>query len=94
MSEFKVIYKLAQNWDAEELSIPWAEGCPLVVEKMQVARNVETGEAYFQAKLQNISDREVLSYKAVFTCFYEDGTEEQNPLKRLMQILLLADMRK
>lgn len=83
MTEFKVIYKLAQNWDAEELSIPWAEGCPLAVEKMQVARNVETGEAYFQAKLKNISDREVLSYKAVFTCFYEDGTEEQKPVETL-----------
>ena len=83
MAEFKVIYKLTQDWDAEELSIPWAEGCPLAVEKMQVARNVETGEAYFQAKLKNISDREVLSYKALFTCCYEDGTEEQKPVETL-----------
>lgn len=83
MAEFKVIYKLTQDWGAEELSIPWAEGCPLAVEKMQVARNVETGEAYFQAKLKNISDREVLSYKAVFICCYEDGTEEQKPVEAL-----------
>ena len=83
MAEFKVIYKLTQDWDAEEISIPWAEGCPLAVEKMQVARNVETGEAYFQAKLKNISDREVLSYKALFTCCYEDGTEEQKPVETL-----------
>ena len=83
MAEFKEIYKLTQDWDAEELSIPWAEGCPLAVEKMQVARNVETGEAYFQAKLKNISDREVLSYKALFTCCYEDGTEEQKPVETL-----------
>lgn len=83
MAEFKVIYKLTQDWGAEELSIPWAEGCPLAVEKMQVARNVETGEAYFQAKLKNISDREVLSYKALFTCCYEDGTEEQKPVETL-----------
>lgn len=83
MAEFKVIYKLTQDWSAEELSIPWAEGCPLAVEKMQIARNVETGEAYFQAKLKNISDREVLSYKAVFICCYEDGTEEQKPVEAL-----------
>lgn len=83
MAEFKVIFRLDQDWDARELPIPWAEGCPLAVEKMQVARNVETGEAYFQAKLRNVSDREVFSYKAVFTCSYEDGTEEQKPVETL-----------
>ena len=83
MAEFKVIYKLVQDWDAEELSIPWAEGCPLAVEKMQISRNIDTGEAYFQAKLKNISDCEVLSYKAAFSCFFEEGEKEEEPLAKL-----------
>ncbi len=83
MAEFKVIYKLVQDWDAEELSIPWAEGCPLAVEKMQISRNIDTGEAYFQAKLKNISDCEVLSYKAAFSCFFEEGEKEEESFAKL-----------
>lgn len=83
MAGYKVIFKLEQDWNREELSIPWAEGCPLAVEKMQISRNVDTGEAYFQAKLKNISDREVLSYKAAFSCLFEEGEKEGESLVKL-----------
>lgn len=79
MAGYKVIFKREQDWSKEELPIPWAEGCPLTVEKMQVSRNIDTGEAYFQAKMKNISDREVLSYRAVFSCSFEEGIGEEKP---------------
>ena len=83
MANFKIIFKVEQDWGKEELPIPWAEGCPLAVEKMQISRNTETGEAYFQAKLKNISDREVLSYRANFSCSFEEGEDEEKPVAKL-----------
>ncbi len=56
--------------------ITWEPGCPLLFETIQVARSVETGKAFLQAKLTNLTAGEVASYHARFIVAYRDGSTQ------------------
>ena len=59
MANYKVI--LRQSVDQDDNF--WEPGCPLIVETLQVSRNTETGEAYLQVKIKNLSAQTIDVYK-------------------------------
>lgn len=75
MADFKVIYRVDTTQEIND-EITWEPGCPLLFEAIQVSRNTETGQAFLQGKLRNISDQLVQSFKALITVEYEDGNTE------------------
>ena len=81
MSGFKVVYRIDPTDDTPEIT--WEEGCPLLLDALQIARNVDTGEAYIQTRFLNISSEKINSFKVTITVVYGDGSEENlclNPL--------------
>lgn len=74
MSDYKVVFRA----DAEnaENGITWEPGCPLMLEAIQVSRNTETGEAFLQAKVRNLTDKTIESFKMKLSCTYQDGSSE------------------
>lgn len=81
MSGFKVVYRIDPTDDTPEIT--WEEGCPLLLDALQIARNTDTGEAYVQTRFLNISDEKINSFKVTITVVYGDGSEENlclNPL--------------
>ena len=81
MSGFKVVYRIDSTDDTPEIT--WEEGCPLLLDALQIARNTDTGEAYVQTRFLNISGEKINSFKVAITVVYGDGSEENlclNPL--------------
>ena len=81
MSGFKVVYRIDPTDDTPEIT--WEEGCPLLLDALQIARNTDTGEAYVQTRFLNISGEKINSFKVTITVVYGDGSEENlclNPL--------------
>lgn len=81
MSGFKVVYRIDPTDDTPEIT--WEEGCPLLLDALQIARNTDTGEAYVQTRFLNISGEKINSFKVTITVVYGDGSEESlclNPL--------------
>lgn len=81
MSGFKVVYRIDPTDDTPEIT--WEEGCPLLLDALQIARNTDTGEAYIQTRFLNISGEKINSFKVTITVVYGDGSEESlclNPL--------------
>ena len=81
MSGFKVVYRIGPTDDTPEIT--WEEGCPLLLDALQIARNTDTGEAYIQTRFLNISGEKINSFKVTITVVYGDGSEESlclNPL--------------
>lgn len=81
MSGFKVVYRIDPTDDTPEIT--WEEGCPLLLDALQIARNTDTGEAYIQTRFLNISGEIINSFKVTITVVYGDGSEESlclNPL--------------
>lgn len=81
MSGFKVVYRIDPTDDTPEIT--WEEGCPLLLDALQIARNTDTGEAYIQTRFLNISGEKINSFKVTITVVYGDGSEENlclNPL--------------
>lgn len=81
MSGFKVVYRIDSTDDTPEIT--WEEGCPLLLDALQIARNTDTGEAYIQTRFLNISGEKINSFKVTITVVYGDGSEENlclNPL--------------
>lgn len=76
MSSYKVVFRSDLEKQGDSCPIRWEEGCPIVFEAVQVSRNTENGEAFLQAKVRNVSDGEVSSFKASARCCFEDGSEE------------------
>lgn len=75
MSDYKVVFREdSQNDNA--IGIMWEENCPILIEAIQVSRNVQTGEAYLQLKFRNIGSEEVCSFKATATATFENGESE------------------
>lgn len=82
MADFKIAYRVDATTGTEG-GLTWEEGCPLLIEAIQVSRDVDTGEAYLQGKLTNLSGQVVQSLKTVIVVAYGDGsaeTVEFNPL--------------
>ena len=81
MSGFKVVYRIDPTDDTPEIT--WEEGCPLLLDALQIARNTDTGEAYVQTRFLNISGEKINSFKVTITVVYGDESEENlclNPL--------------
>lgn len=81
MSGFKVVYRIDPTDDTPEIT--WEEGCPLLLDALQIARNTDTGDAYVQTRFLNISGEKINSFKVTITVVYGDGSEENlclNPL--------------
>lgn len=81
MSGFKIVYRIDPTDDTPEIT--WEEGCPLLLDALQIARNTDTGEAYIQTRFLNISGEKINSFKVTITVAYGDGSEESlclNPL--------------
>lgn len=81
MANYKVIFKATSN----EPGAPthWEPGCPLLIKAVQVARDTQTGDAYLQLKLWNLTDKTIGSFVLKAEITYQDGTRETvevNPL--------------
>ncbi len=79
MANYKVI--LRQSLDQENSF--WEPGCPLIAEALQVSRNTETGEAYLQVKIKNVSGRTVSSFHATFTVSFNQQEDQIIEVKKL-----------
>ncbi len=70
MANYKIIFKL------QKPEIPWEPGCPIMLTALQVSRNSETSEAWFQVKALNVSDSFIGSIFGELKIGYSDGIEE------------------
>lgn len=57
MASYKVIVRKSQKADDDLPS--WQQGCPILVDAIQVSRNTETGKAFVQSRIRNISDKTI-----------------------------------
>lgn len=76
-------YKVIVRKDIHNGDALWEPGCPLEVEAIQVSRNTDTGEAFLQLKLKNVSDKLVESYKASAEVIHSEGPATQLDLHPL-----------
>ena len=61
----------------------WEEGCPLLLDALQVSRDTDSGEAFLQSRFLNISGQTIKAFSAVVSVSLRGGTEEilhLNPL--------------
>lgn len=61
----------------------WEEGCPLLLDALQVSRNTDSGETYLQSRFQNISNQTIGSFSVELSIEYSSGKKEilhLNPL--------------
>ncbi len=81
MANFKVIFRA--DSDGAERRTSWEPGCPILIKAIQVARDTQTGDAYLQLKVWNLTDQTVGSFTLQTEVTYQDGTcetVEVNPL--------------
>ena len=81
MANFKVVFRA--DSDGAERRTGWEPGCPILVKAIQVARDTQTGDAYLQLKVWNLTDQTVGSFTLQAEVTYQDGTRETvevNPL--------------
>ena len=81
MANFKVVFRA--DSDGAERRTGWEPGCPILVKAIQVARDTQTGDAYLQLKVWNLTDQTVGSFALQAEVTYQDGTRETveaNPL--------------
>lgn len=86
MSDYKVVFREDSQSD-NATGIMWEENCPILIEAIQVSRDVQTGEAYLQLKFRNVSSEEVCSLKATAIATFENGEREDVEI-----VLLDADV--
>lgn len=75
-SKYKVIYR-SDTKPSSENPILWEPGCPLVFEAVQISRNTQTGEAYLQAKVRNISQKKIASFLSTIVVDYQEGSPQE-----------------
>lgn len=81
MGLFKVIYRVDLSDSTPD--IMWEEGCPLLLDALQVSRNTDSGETYLQSRFQNISNQTIGSFSVELSIEYSSGKKEilhLNPL--------------
>lgn len=79
MANYKVVFKNS----LEDGNILWEQGCPLVFEAIQVARNTDTAQSYLQIKIKNVSIAEVKSYSGQVVVTFDNKEEQIIELKFL-----------
>lgn len=82
MTEYKVVFRADQTKQTL-LSPLWEKGCPLLVEAVQVSRNVKNSKAYLQIKLRNISNEMINSFEAIAHIDYAKEDPEETHLSYL-----------
>lgn len=75
MSMYKVVFR-ADRTEGSQNQIAWEPGCPLIFDAAQISRHIETGAAFLQAKIRNISEDTVASFKSEITCKFTDGSKQ------------------
>lgn len=81
MSRFKVVYKIDHSDSTPD--VMWEEGCPLLLDALQVSRNVDSGEAFLQARFLNITGQTLNAFSAIVTVGLRDGSKETHTLNPL-----------
>ncbi len=76
MADYKVVFRADRTTEGEG-ALGWEAGCPLLFEAIQVSRNVDTGKAYLQAKVLNVSAAVVDAFRASFEVVQRDGSVER-----------------
>ena len=77
MADYKVVFRADAEHPDSEHAITWERGCPLMFEVIQIARDTESGKAFLQTKVRNLSGAAVLSFKAKLVSHYKDGSREE-----------------
>lgn len=83
MSEYKVIFRVDIDHSDNQHEITWEQGCPLMFEAIQVSRDVESGKAFLQTKVRNLSNTVIPSFEAKLACHYKDGSTEEFKIEPL-----------
>lgn len=83
MAEYKVIFRADVDHPNDQHGITWEQGCPLMFEAIQISRETESGKAFLQTKVRNLSGAIVSSFKAKLTCHYKDGSTEKFEIEPL-----------
>lgn len=80
---YKVVLRIDADHSGTMQPITWEPGCPLIIDVLQVSRDVATGKAFLQARAMNLSDREVPTFRAHLTATFRDGTTEEFDIEPL-----------
>lgn len=83
MAEYKVIFRTDIDNPDSQHGITWEQGCPLMFEAIQISRETESGKAFLQTKVKNLSGAIASSFKAKLTCHYKDGSTEEFEIELL-----------
>ena len=75
MSKYKVVFRM-DGLEGSAARPFWEIGCPLFFDAVQVSRDVDSGAAYLQARVLNVSGSLASSFSAQFHIQYEDGSTE------------------
>lgn len=72
------VYKVVCRKDAAvQGSAPrWEQGCPIQIQVLQISRDTESSELFLQARIMNISDRDVAAYKLTAEITHDDNTKD------------------
>ncbi len=81
MGSYKVVFRIDSSENTPD--IMWEEGCPILLDALQIARDSESGVAYLQSKFENVSGRMVNAFEVEFTVALRDGSEEKHCLSPL-----------
>ena len=81
MGNYKVVFRDDGSGDSSLLK--WEPGCPAMVTVAQVARNVDTSEAYLQIKIENLSADTLNSISGIAHVDYADGSRGYVPFSEL-----------
>lgn len=82
MNEYKVIYR--------NDNLGWQEMCPIVIEAVQISRNVNTAQCYLQTKVRNITN-EIVSQFALKASIFKDGDREDVAIECLDADILAGE---
>lgn len=83
MAEYKVIFRTDIDHPDSQHPIAWEQGCPLMLEAIQISRDTESGRAFLQTKVRSLSGTTIPSFKAKLTCHYKDGSTEEFKIEPL-----------
>ena len=80
---YKIVVRGSLKTPEERSQIVWEPGCPLLVETFQIARNKETGRAFLQMRLRNISDAKIERYRLQYLVTFEQGKTQTLEIDKL-----------
>lgn len=79
MGNYKVVFR--DDWSGDSSLLKWEPGCPAMVTVVQVARNVDTSEAYLQIKIENLSADILNSISGIAMSTMPMGPEAMSPFR-------------